>query len=247
MFPPVASVSRFAAAFGQSSRPFRGHRRRYTIGMNTDQPRRPAGTPAGGQGAPTAHNEPDVDLRSVTPKELESLFIDAVNGDLPPDFSEWDLADHDSWTVAHVAAQAGHLPPDFDRWELADRDGYTVAHTAARSGHLPPDFDRWDIADKRGWTVAHEAALHYRGHLPPDFDRWDLADRDGWTVAHVAAGTGKLPPDFDRWDMADRRGVTVANEAALRVAPPPDFDPREFFRRQLREQQRREKERSLRR
>jgi hypothetical protein len=32
--------------------------------MNVDQPRRPAGTPAGGQWAPAAHSEPEVELRS---------------------------------------------------------------------------------------------------------------------------------------------------------------------------------------
>jgi len=38
--------------------------------------------------------------------------------------------------VAHVAARYGCLPADFDQWDLADEDGQTVAHVAAAWGHL---------------------------------------------------------------------------------------------------------------
>ena len=130
-------------------------------------------------------------------------------GTLPADFSHWDLATLDGWTVAHVAAKYArlHTVYHFSQWDLSSAGGRTVAHEAATYGQLPNDFSQWELADRDGWTVAHEAAKH--DHLPANFSKWDLA-KDGWTVAHEAAVTGNLPADFDRWDLTDRTGRTVA-------------------------------------
>jgi hypothetical protein len=110
----------------------------------------------------------------------------------------------------------GTLPSDFNQWELADLSGWTVAHTAAKHGTFPASFSQWGLADKNGWTVAHNAAL--RGNLPvlgPDSDLWVLADKNGWTVAHAAAGQGLLPEDFDQWGLTDNGGMTVLSCLSL--------------------------------
>jgi len=83
----------------------------------------------------------------------------------PPIDPDWELADENGRTVAHVAAEQGHLPADFDQWELADKNGKTVAHVAAMYGSLPADFSHWELVDKRGKTVAHTAVKW--GQLPP--------------------------------------------------------------------------------
>ena len=154
--------------------------------MSTNtQPRQPSGTPVGGQFAGKANPEPTEDTIGASVWDFYSAYDDARSGYLPADFDQWDLADEDGCTVAHVAAYCGKLPPDFDQWDLANKYGWTVSHIVAKSGNLPPDFDQWDLADdKTGWTVAHAAARS--GHLPPDFDRWDLADKNGLTVRQVA-------------------------------------------------------------
>lgn len=49
---------------------------------------------------------------------MPNIFEQALTGDLPVDFDQWDLTDHNGWPVAHIAYAAGHLPADFDRWDL---------------------------------------------------------------------------------------------------------------------------------
>ena len=44
--------------------------------MSTSQPRKPAGTPVGGQWAPTAHAEPSVQLRSTSENVLRMRTAD---------------------------------------------------------------------------------------------------------------------------------------------------------------------------
>ena len=46
--------------------------------MNVDQPRRPAGTPAGGQWAPAAHSEPEVELAPVSHSERQFRVLYTV-------------------------------------------------------------------------------------------------------------------------------------------------------------------------
>ena len=76
-------------------------------------------------------------------------------------------------------AREGTLPPDFDRWEIADEWGISVAHVAAKHGNLPPDFDQWDLKDRFGQFVAHIAALSdgirplvTSGINPNDLGKW---------------------------------------------------------------------------
>ena len=86
-------------------------------------------------------------------------------------------------------AREGTLPPDFDQWDIANVAGCAVAHVQAIHGLAHWGFDRWDMSDKYGWSVAHTAAWHRK--LPKDFDRlelWDLADDDGITVRDVYNG-----------------------------------------------------------
>ena len=84
--------------------------------------------------------------------ELKTLFEQAREGTLPPDFDRWDLKDDWGISVAHVAAKHGHLPSDFDQWGLKDRFGLSVAHEAAlsdgvhplvTSGISPDDLGKW--------------------------------------------------------------------------------------------------------
>jgi hypothetical protein len=49
---------------------------------------------------------------------------------LPDNFDQWDLADHNGTTVAHIAAAYGHLPDDFSQWDLVNNNGVTVAELA---------------------------------------------------------------------------------------------------------------------
>jgi hypothetical protein len=120
-----------------------------------------------------------------------------------------------SYQEARDIAAQGELPPDFDQWALANDVGWTVAHVGALHGNLPvlePDgFNQWSLADNKGWTVAHEAARY--GGLPADFDQWALVDNKGRSVAHEAALSGKMPAAFDMWDMVDQRDMTVAKVA----------------------------------
>jgi len=51
--------------------------------MTTNQPRKPAGTPAGGQWAPVAHDEPDVKLSPVTPSQLRRAALAIAKGRHP--------------------------------------------------------------------------------------------------------------------------------------------------------------------
>jgi hypothetical protein len=154
---------------------------------------------------------------------LERLFRKAEKGKLPPEFSDWSLANKWGVTVAHVAAYSGTLPADIGRdvYKLTDKDGRTVAHDAARYGTLPADMDRdiYKHANKNGTTVAHFAAQY--GTLPPDIDHdiFTLADKYGWTVAHSAARYGNLSPKFDQWDIVDGKGRTVAEVAADKYPP----------------------------
>ncbi|MHB8355059.1 MAG: hypothetical protein ACYDCF_11575, partial [Burkholderiales bacterium] len=87
----------------------------------------------------------------------------------------------------------GHLPVDFKQWDMAEKDGWTVAHIAAEYGHLPADFKQWAMTNNRGWTVAHVAAN--KGPLPADFKQWDMVNKNGITVAQTAAANGHLPAD----------------------------------------------------
>ena len=48
--------------------------------MGANQPRRPAGTPSGGQWAPTAHDEADVDLLGDEPRGARSGSIGSAEG-----------------------------------------------------------------------------------------------------------------------------------------------------------------------
>jgi hypothetical protein len=157
-------------------------------------------------------------------KALKRLFGEARAGTLPPEFTDWPLADKDGYTVAHFAAWSGTLPADIDRaiYKLADKNGTTVAHVAAWRGNLPVDIDRdvYKLANKFGTTVAHLVARY--GHFPADIGRdiYKLTDKYGATVAHVAAQFGHLPPEFEQWGMVDGEGRTVAEVAA--VVYPPD-------------------------
>jgi hypothetical protein len=75
---------------------------------------------------------------------------------LPPDFKDWAAVSNgiDGVTVAHYVIFWGHrLPESFDQWDLADKNGSTVAHLAAELGLLPENFDQWDLADNDGETV----------------------------------------------------------------------------------------------
>lgn len=130
--------------------------------------------------------------------------VAARDGELPPDFDQWDLRDAEGRAVAHIAAAYGNLPTEFSAWDLRDANGASVAHYAASEGHYRPVLEgsvgwAWDWVDHSGLTVAHEAALF--GPMPPDFDQWDLADRSGCTVAEYSARNGWLVPEFDRWDL----------------------------------------------
>ncbi len=49
---------------------------------------------------------------------MTNIFEQALTGDLPENFDQWDLTDQNGWPVAHIAYAAGHLPADFDRWDL---------------------------------------------------------------------------------------------------------------------------------
>lgn len=55
-----------------------------------------------------------------------------------------------SYEAAVAAAFAGTLPPDFSQWELADESGWTVAHVAAEAGTLPPNGEREPAASAAG-------------------------------------------------------------------------------------------------
>jgi hypothetical protein len=158
--------------------------------------------------------------------EYTEYMRPASEGTLPVDFSRWEIADSEGWTIAHVAATCGHLPADFDQWGLADKHGRSVAHAAARYGRIPVlgsgGLMLLSIADKTGWTVAHEAVRH--DHLPANFSQWELADADMHTVAHEATWNGMLPSDFDQWELADKTGCTVAHLAATYGSLPADFD-----------------------
>jgi len=75
-----------------------------------------------------------------TREEINKIFKQAKEGTLPPDFTEWDLADWDGWTIAHEAAYYGHLPKDFQDWDLKDKYGITVEDVIRDSDYLPDDF-----------------------------------------------------------------------------------------------------------
>jgi hypothetical protein len=119
--------------------------------------------------------------------------------------------EYDEYVEYVRLAKEGALHAGFDQWELANKEGYTVAHVAAWGGHLPvlgpADFDRWDLADRDGWTVAHSMVTERE--LPETFNQWTLANKDGWAVAHVAAQWGHLPKNFDQWGLINNAGMTV--------------------------------------
>lgn len=81
------------------------------------------------------------------------------------------------WTfeVAAEVLASGPLPPDFTDWTLADEDGVTIAHVAALHNHLPDGFQGWDIAMENGHTVAYVASAALSGCLPDNFKAGDLA------------------------------------------------------------------------
>ena len=83
-------------------------------------------------------------------------FKMARDGTLPPDFKDWAVVSNgiDRITVAHYVIFWGHrLPEDFDQWDLADKNGDTVAHLAAGLGLLPENFDQWGLVNMDGVTV----------------------------------------------------------------------------------------------
>lgn len=86
-----------------------------------------------------------------TPEEtrtLDQLFEMAGRGAMPEDFTEWDLATPQGWTLAHEAVANGWpLPDGFRQWSLADNAGWSVAHEAATKGLLPEDFVEWKIKE----------------------------------------------------------------------------------------------------
>ncbi len=89
---------------------------------------------------------------------LEDLFRTAGDDTFPKSFDQWELADENGWTVAHIAAVTNHLPEDFSLWSLASNTGWTVAHTAAAYGYLPKDFhlthpDIWKLKSNIGTSV----------------------------------------------------------------------------------------------
>jgi hypothetical protein len=110
-----------------------------------------------------AHDETIGKWAETPPQEpnVEDYMRMAREGTLPDGFDQWELADEDGTTVAHVVARYGRLPVGFDGWELADNNGTTVAHVAAMVGNLPGGFDRWDLADKNGRTVADAVRLRW--------------------------------------------------------------------------------------
>jgi hypothetical protein len=156
-------------------------------------------------------------------KEYDEYEKLAKVGMLPADFDQWQLADMQGWTVAHIAALYRHLPDNFKQWGLAsaDNDGWTVAHVAAMINTLPVlgpwKFTQWDLADDNGWTVAHEAAC--RGNLPADFSQWGLANNDGLTVLRrlLLNTTNKY---VDRWEKERPLCETDVDWGAFKIELP---------------------------
>jgi hypothetical protein len=146
----------------------------------------------------------------------------AMLGQLPVDFSDWQLTDKIGWTVGHEAALYNHLPDGFKQWDLTNKKGWTVAHIVAWNSTLPADFNQWAMigeTEDRA-TVAHVAAKHCT--LPDNFNElglldglWWLSDKNGWTVAHEAAKSKSLLKfeDFDQWGIMDGDGQTVGQVA----------------------------------
>jgi hypothetical protein len=92
-------------------------------------------------------------------REYDKYTQQALEGTLPVNFNQWELADKYGWSVAHAATENGSLPESFDQWELANVFGLTVAHYAASYRHLPVYFDRWSIHRLSPDSIGHVSVL----------------------------------------------------------------------------------------
>jgi hypothetical protein len=92
--------------------------------------------------------------------KYDKYRVQAINQTLPVDFSQWDIANNDGWTVAHWAAWIGDLPDNFTQWDLADKDGWTVAHEAVSYRYIPFDFSQWGLIDNNGLSVLRRFVPH---------------------------------------------------------------------------------------
>jgi hypothetical protein len=116
--------------------------------------------------------------------EYNKYSQQARKGILPIDFNQWDLANWNGWTVAHVVVEHGHLPADFSQWGLIDNNGLSVLRHFLQKTSVSDKFmERWCAEKplcktKADWVV-------FKVELPELYSRYTVIESlDNVNAAH---------------------------------------------------------------
>jgi hypothetical protein len=101
--------------------------------------------------------------------KIKELFDLISQGYIPEDFDEWDIADDEGTTAAHIAAMYGLFPIDFDYWSWEDQQWW------------------WELTNNYGATVADYSNSYLENLSTEDADEYEkksLRIRDVYQMAY---------------------------------------------------------------